>query len=223
MKIDLDKLLPLADPTDAEMAEVHGRLQTQQPSFVLDEEYLAMLAFGGTIQSAYVPAEENIVPVTMNPGFDRLSELGSRFGIANRKITGAVLINKDSRDITNIDLALLLRTIQQIPNKEIFVSCGTYMLTIITKALHETFGDEKSNKIIGVTGSWLPASIQTQDVDYNVGGCVAAIKAFTLTGKTGLVFAHFHGEIYPGDKAEKLNLHPVGINPRLARPVILTL
>ena len=50
------------------------------------------------------------------------------------------------------------------------------MLPVIAKALHETFGNGKSDKVIGVTGSMLPPSVQSQDVDYNIGGVIGAIR-----------------------------------------------
>jgi L-asparaginase/Glu-tRNA(Gln) amidotransferase subunit D len=221
--IDLDKLFPVAAPTEAETAGIRNRLETQQPAFISHEDYLAILAFGGTIQSAYVPAQENIVPVPMNPGFERIAELEQRFGIARKEVTGAILVAKDSREITNADLIQLIHTIEQIPNKRILISCGTYMLPLISRALDVHFRQRKSDKIIGIIGSWLPASQQGQDVDFNIGGGIAAINALNEVNYKGIVFAQFHGEIFAGDDILKLSLHPPGVNPRFAHPIVKTL
>ncbi len=220
--IKLEELRFLAPATEAERTEISKVLNAQNPTFVAEEGCLAILAFGGTIQSAYVPSEENIKPVIMNTVFERTLELIERFGIASSKLSGATLIAKDSRDITNPDLAFLIHAIQQIPNDRIVVTCGTYMLPLIARVLHLHFGEGKSKKIVGVTGSWLPPSQEAQDVDYNAGGTIAAMNAFKQARQQGMVFVQFHGEIFIGDALVKLDIHLPGISPRFARPTVET-
>jgi len=223
--LNLEQLRTMPAATAGEIAAIRNRLETQRPQFVFDEEYLACLAFGGTIQSAYIPTNENILPVPMNPGLERLAELSARYGIANKRgggVTGAILNVKDSRQLINADVVSLVHTIQQIPNKKILVSCGTYMLPLIGQALDFSFGQGKSNKIIGLTGSWLPFAIESSDADFNLGGVIASINAYAAINKTGIVFAHFHGNISVGADMAKLDLHLPGINPKLAFPAVET-
>jgi len=222
MAIDLEQLRDLPPVSEQEIANIKNRFETQAPPFTAEPDYLAVLAFGGTIQSAYVPADENIKPIPMNPVLERTTELGEKFGIAGKFITGSILIAKDSREVVNADIANLIYTIQQIPNRKIVVTCGTYMLPIIAQALDMHFADGKSDKIIGVTGSWLPQATAGQDVDYNSGAVIAAVNAFDMAKQKGIVFAQFHGEIIAGADLAKLNLHPPGVSPRLARPLVIT-
>jgi L-asparaginase/Glu-tRNA(Gln) amidotransferase subunit D len=220
--IDIEQLRILPPASAQEIAAIKNRFEVQSHAFVLEPDYLAVLAFGGTIQSAYIPSDETIKPVSINPVLDRVIELAEKFGIIGRSVTGSILISKDSRAVTNADVANLIYTVQQIPNRKVIVSCGTYMLPIIAQVLDIHFGASKSDKIIGVTGSWLPQSVQGQDVDFNAGATVAAVNAFNMAKQSGIVFAQFHGEIVSGDDLTKLTLHPPGIQPRLARPFVLT-
>jgi hypothetical protein len=220
MTINIETLRPIPAATEAEIAGIRNRLDTQRPSFIADASYLAVLAFGGTVQSAYVPSEENIMPVAMNPAFERTYELAERFGVASRELTGAILVAKDSRLLENADVISLVHSIEQMPNTRIVVSCGTYFLPVIAQILDEHFGNGKSDKIIGVFGSWLPLSIEGQDADFNIGGTIAAVNALAKTNHKGIVFAQFHGEMFFGEELVKLNLHPPGINPRFGRPTV---
>lgn len=221
-KVDVKTLSNIAPATQDEIAEIRKTLDSQKPAFVPHEDYLALLAFGGTIQSAYVPAAENIEPVWMNPALERTLELQQDFGVIGDGVTGAILLAKDSREITNADAVRLVHTIEQMPNKRILISCGTYMLPSVARVLAFHFGRRHTDKIIGVTGSWLPASQAGQDVDFNVGGGIAAINAFNTATQKGIVFAHFHGRIFVGDDLETFNLHPPGINPKFVRQTVVT-
>jgi L-asparaginase/Glu-tRNA(Gln) amidotransferase subunit D len=218
--INLETLFPVPEATEAESSAIASRLSTQQPAFKLEKDCLAILAFGGTIQSAYIPADENIRPVSMNPVLLRLEELQQRFRIATTNTTGSTLIAKDSRAISNADLVTLFHLIAFIPNNRVLVSCGTYMLPLIAQALARKFGQGKSEKIIGITGSWLPPSQEGQDVDVNIGGTVAAINAFALAERKGVVFAQFHGEIFLEPRLSTLNLHPEGVSPVFKRKYV---
>jgi len=90
------------------------------------------------------------------------------------------------------------------------------MLPEITNILNHHFG-KGSKRIIGVTGSMLPPFMQTNDVDWNIGGTIGAINAFYRIQQTrGITFAYFHGNIYIDNELKKLNLHRPEYDPRFA-------
>ena len=218
--MSIDSLISVREASKAQLSRIGKLLQAQKPPFVSDEKFLAVLAFGGTIHSAYQPDKEAIIPVAMNPVMERASELDDLFGIAGHQLAGAILVAKDSRKITKRDMVLLIHTIREIQNRKILVSCGTYMLPKIASILDHHFGHAKSDKIIGITGALLPPSLEAQDVDFNGGGTIAAINVFDFMNKRGTVFTQFHGKILVGEDIAKLNLHPRGYKPRLARPLV---
>lgn len=176
--------------------------------FVDNRNCLALLAFGGTIQSAYVPEAENILPLRFNPALERMNQIRKAFGIAEEEVTGAVVCAVDSRDLSTDHGMRLLQIINTITNQRVIVTCGTHKLSVIADFLNHHFGDGKSDKIIGVTGSMLPPAITTHDGDFNIGGAVAAVNTLRMLRKEGIVFAHFHGNIYSGDQIRDINLHP---------------
>jgi L-asparaginase/Glu-tRNA(Gln) amidotransferase subunit D len=219
MAVNLDALKTISPATEAQKTLIHNCLTAQIPSFTYDKNFLALIAFGGTIQSAYVPTSENIVPVPINPAQERSIELRT-FDIVSDKISSAILLVKDSRDIVDADIFGLIHLLREIPNQRVLLTCGTYLLPVVAHVLDVHFGDGKSDKIIGVTGSWLPMTQEGQDADYNLGGTTAAINAFYHAGKQGIVFAQFHGEIFTGDALRRLELHPPHVNPKFLRPYI---
>lgn len=219
-EINWDALSDIVPASSAESRAIQGRLETQQPPFVSEEHCLAVLAFGGTVQSAYVPELETITPVAMNPALARHEELGAQFKIAQRETTGAILVAKDSRLLDEADIIFLVHVIKHIKNRKVVVTCGTYKLPKISQVLDDHFGQGKSDKIIGITGSMLPASVIKNDLDYNVGGTIAALEAFDSVKVKGMVFAQFHGHIFSGEALKTLNLHPPGVSPRFTFPSI---
>ncbi|MER2519680.1 MAG: asparaginase domain-containing protein [Bdellovibrionales bacterium] len=206
-KINIDDLKAyILKLTFEDQAEVLDLLA--EGNFVKNEKWIAIFACGGTIQSAYLPEAESIWAVPFNPALTRLDQLKLAFGIAEEEVTGAIICSRDSRDLSLRHGTRLLNTISMIPNRRVIVTCGTYKLPIIAEALDHHFGRGRSNKIIGVTGAMLPPAISTQDGDFNVGGVLAAVNALQAFGHAGVVFAHFHGRIYHGDRIKEMNLHP---------------
>ncbi len=220
MNIHPENLLTIPPLTAEDEVDLSAQFQAQKPSFQSEEEMTALIAFGGTIQSAYIPDQETIAPVMMNPSFERINELHEHFHLAPQQITGTVFLAKDSRHITDRDMIRLIHALQWIKNKKIMLTCGTYMLPLITQIIDHHFGDGRSDKLIGVTGSMLPLSQEAQDADFNVGGTFGALEAFDAAGQTGLVFAYFHGHVFCGDKLNGLDLHSQSLQPRFGRKTI---
>ena len=220
MSIEFENLLTLPPATETERAHIQSRLQTQAPPFVSDSDTMAVIAFGGTIQSAYLPHLETIKPVAMNPTIEKILALADSFGIASLNITGTILVAKDSRDITKSDMGMLIHTISEIKNAKIVVTCGTYMLPPITRVLDHYFGNNKSEKIIGVTGSMLPLSQKEQDADLNIGGTLAAVEMLGHLNQKGCVFAQFHGKIFTNEDLKTLDLHTSAPSLRFLRSFV---
>lgn len=220
MTIHPEQLATLPDITPDEKNGILSLLRAQKPSFQSQPDITALFAFGGTIQSAYIPDQETIAPVMMNPAFERMDELHRQFGIASPAITAAILQAKDSRHITDQDMIQLIHTLQLIDNKRILLTCGTYMLPVIAKLLARHLGTGKSDKLIGITGSMLPLSQEAQDADLNIGGTLAALHAFALFGQKGIVFAQFHGNLYINEDLDTLDLHTAPILPRFGRKAV---
>jgi len=173
-----------------------------------DKKSFAVVSCGGTISSAYSPAKENIRATDKNPIADTLEALNTSFGLGDENISTISLLNKDSRDITAEDITFILNFLNSIDNGRIVLTCGTYGLPLFTQIIGAHLADPK--KILGVTGSMLISSMREHDVDFNAGGVVTAVNAFSKIGwdeEQPLVFASFHGEVYMPEECENLELH----------------
>jgi hypothetical protein len=116
------------------------------------------------------------------------------------------LFAKDSRDINDEDIYLLLDFINTIENRTVLITCGTYMLPRIAYAVYRCAN--KSAKIIGLTGSMLPAGFTGSDANANIISTLSLINMHKAKNNYGLVFVSFHGVYAEGEDLLNLNLHP---------------
>ena len=142
-----------------------------------------------------------------------LNDLKNKFKIIPNNFSSIGVFAKDSRNIENSDLILLLDALHTIKNERILIVSGTYMLPLITELLMRV--DLGQSKILGVTGSMLPSGFTLTDAPINIVSTVTAINqrhAFRDANASN-VMAVFHGQIYDTlEVVKSLNLHPVEIN-----------
>lgn len=170
-----------------------------------DSDYLAAIGVGGTISSGYSPGLETIIPLPSSPARVAIDEM-QRFGINQDKVTSIDLFAKDSRDITDEDIYFLLDFISTVKNRTALITCGTYMLPKIAYIVHRCANYQ--NKIIGFTGSMLPAGFTGSDAAANVISTLSIINMNKAKNNYGLVFASFHGSYAEGEELLKMDLHP---------------
>lgn len=138
-----------------------------------DADTLAVIGIGGTISSGYSPSLETIIPLPSSPAKVAIDKV-QRFGINCNRITSIDLFAKDSRDINDEDIYLLLDFINTIKNKTVLITCGTYMLPKIAYCVHRCANDRQ--KVTGLTGSMLPAGFTGSDADANIISTFALIN-----------------------------------------------
>lgn len=173
--------------------------------FSNDADTLAVIGIGGTISSGYSPALETIIPLPSSPAKIAIDEI-QKYGINKDKISSIDLFAKDSRDINDEDIYLLLDFINAIKNRAVLITCGTYMLSKIAYIVHRSANDKQ--KITGLTGSMLPAGFTGSDAGANIISTLAIINANKAKDNYGLVFTSFHGVYAEGEDLLALDLHP---------------
>ncbi|MCK6419248.1 MAG: asparaginase domain-containing protein [Alphaproteobacteria bacterium] len=222
-KFDLEKIISTYTPPEPDSARaVSIETLIQVGEFINQPQYFALIGTGGTISSAYSPSKETIVPGRYKVAFRVLSSMKSAFGIISDQFTSTDLFAKDSRDITDADLILLLDFLHQIRCERVLITTGTYMLPHIAELLMRCQADTK--KVIGLTGSMLPAGQNYSDASANILSAVTMINYRHTQNSSSLsrVFAVFHGMIFDTPKAARsMDLHPQNTNNNLiAYPVV---
>jgi|GEM_PF-1450759 len=177
--------------------------------FVNARNTFALIGTGGTLSSGYSPRQETIVPGKYRAAEHVLNDLKNKFKIIPSTFSSIDVFAKDSRNIENSDLILLLDTLHTMKNERVLIVSGTYMLPLITELLMGI--DLGQSKILGVTGSMLPSGFTLTDAPINIVSTVTAINQRHAFGDINAsnVMAVFHGQIYDTlEGVKSLDLHP---------------
>lgn len=209
-KFDLEKIVSTYAPPELDSARaVSIESLMQVGEFINQPQYFALIGTGGTISSAYSPSKETIVPGRYKVAFRTLNSMKSAFGVISDQFTSTDLFAKDSRDITDADLILLLDFIHQVRCERVLITTGTYMLPYIAELLMRRQTDTK--KVIGLTGSMLPAGQNYSDASANILSAVTMINHRHTQNSSSLsrVFSVFHGMTFDTpETVRQMNLHP---------------
>jgi L-asparaginase/Glu-tRNA(Gln) amidotransferase subunit D len=159
------------------------------------KERLLLIGFGGTISSGYSPVTETIVPLYQSQAVNTLSFINS-LGVNHLKFDNLGLVAKDSRELTSEDLYDLLDALHASPNTSALITCGTYNLARVAEVVLR--GCEGLDKIIGLTGSAMPAGYFNSDAGANILSALSIIDYAKKhkTGHGGRVLLVFHGKVY---------------------------
>ncbi len=169
------------------------------------ENDIFLVEAGGTISSGYDPSVETIRPYAARAAFNVLLNLRETFGIVKGNLIPVTVFSKDSRDIENGDLELLLGVIDRIDSKRIMVTCGTWMMPRISELLMRT--ERRPDQSIVLTGSMLPHGFSMSDAALNVLSALAILNERKAHGTDGVCLV-FHGEIFDTlDSVRGLDLH----------------
>lgn len=148
---------------------------------------IAFITTGGTIDKLY---------------FDRKNrfevgdpQLGEVLREANVTLDFEIisLLRKDSLDLDETDRRLILKTIQEIPQRQVVVTHGTDTMIETGRVLRQARG-----KTIVLTGAMQPARFRFTDAVFNIGTAVAAVQ---LLGEG--VYLAMNGRILRPEKAWK--------------------
>lgn len=148
---------------------------------------IAFITTGGTIDKLY---------------FDRKNrfevgdpQLGEVLREANVTLDFEIisLLRKDSLDLDEADRRLILKTIQEIPQRQVVVTHGTDTMIETGRVLRQARG-----KTIVLTGAMQPARFRFTDAVFNIGTAVAAVQ---LLGEG--VYLAMNGRIFRPEKAWK--------------------
>lgn len=86
--------------------------------------------------------------------------------------------DKDSRDITTVDLEKLAKTIEMSPHENILVTHGTFTMKGTAQFLDEYLSKNKVEKKIVLTGSMIPiVGFSVSDAAFNLGYSIASFDS----------------------------------------------
>lgn len=169
------------------------------------ENDVFLVEAGGTLSSGYDPSVETIRPYAARAAWNILSNLKEVFGIVKGNLIPVTIFSKDSRDIENGDLELLLGVIDRIDSKRILVTCGTWMMPRISELLMRT--ERRPGQSIALTGSMLPHGFSMSDAALNVVSALTILNERKARGADGVCVV-FHGEVFDTlNSVRGLNLH----------------
>ncbi len=224
-KFDLEKILAeYKGPGEQTLNGLLAKAESSpQKIHLLDaEDDFALIHLGGTISSAYSPEQESIIPGPYHTTDIMLTSLHNAFGINNQRYSSIVPFSKDSRNIVDTDLVYLLDLLSTIQSRRVLITCGTYMLAKVAELIKRA--NRFDNKIIGLTGSRLPAGFAASDAAPNVLSAITAINVLQKQQTKNAVFITFHGEIWDTlEEFRTLDLHPASASKNvLAYPAAVT-
>ena len=175
---------------------------------ITNEDDLMLIGFGGTISSGYSPQSKSIYPLNPSPAIKQVEYI-KLFGIHEVKYQRLDMAAKDSRDLETEDIFQLLDALTAIHNKTCLITTGTYMLPKIAALIKTEL--PALNKVVGLTGSILPAGFMASDADANVWSAITTVlQTQKQKQHTNLdVQLVFHGKVYEKlDELQTLDLHP---------------
>lgn len=171
------------------------------------KERILLIGFGGTISSGYTPTQETIVPLSPSPAIKQI-EFINLFGISRIQEDHIDLLAKDSRNITDEDLRVLLDMLHLSSHRKILITAGTYLLPQISLAVLECC--QGLSKAVALTGSILPAGFAASDANANIWSALSVLNShvFDESRKIAAMLV-FHGRVFKTrQELEWLNLHP---------------
>lgn len=134
-----------------------------------------IITTGGTIDKAYNPLSETIN--VLSPVIDHIL-LKSHVQEATRQ--NSELFNKDSNDLTDEDRTLLCQIVLQSEHQHFLITHGTDTMHLTAQALHDSLTLETPpQKVIVITGSLTPYSMNKSDAPFNIGFAFAAAQFLT--------------------------------------------
>jgi L-asparaginase len=132
-------------------------------------ETIHFIITGGTIDSFYNGVKDTVEPMKISsvPNFIQSLKL-------YEKTEFTTICMKDSRALTEKDLANILKAIKESHHKKFIVTHGTYTMPDTARYLEGNLG--KHNKSIILTGSLIPLlGFSPSDAPFNLGYSIAKI------------------------------------------------
>lgn len=168
-----------------------------------ENNHLLFIGYGWTISSGYSPTRETIIPL-LHPPTERTVEYIKQFWVSQIQADYMPLIAKDSRDINDEDIYILLDLLALSHHRKICITLGTYLwpkITLILFLLKDNFTDKR----IIITWSMLPAGFSSSDADINIWSAITLLNM----NDEALVWMIFHGNFYHTEEDLRvLDLHP---------------
>lgn len=156
-------------------------------------EKIEIIMTGGTIDSFYDPTKDTVVPLKTSPIPDFIKNLQ----IDNTFIFNQVTI-KDSRDLTEVDLKKILKSVEESSSKHIIITHGTYTMPNTARFLEAKL--KRNDQIIILTGSMIPLDRFTlSDAPFNLGYSFASFKIL----KPG-VYVCMNGRVFNTKEVTKI-------------------
>jgi L-asparaginase/Glu-tRNA(Gln) amidotransferase subunit D len=175
------------------------------------KKHLLLIGYGGTISSWYSPTNETIAPLPPSPA-KRSIDFMNYFYTSNIITDHIPLLDKDSRDITDDDICLLLDILILCPNEKILITVWTYLAPKITEVIF-LLKSVLENKKIVITGSILPAGFVASDAEANIWSAILLLNYIWKEKiEEPFVALAFHGNTYSNQwELHTLDLHPEGM------------
>jgi len=109
-----------------------------------------------------------------------------------------VLMQKDSLDFVEADLALIADAVRSADETAVVISHGTGTMGESARYLAKRLGADAGGKTVVLTGAMRPFSLHRSDADFNLGGAVIAAQSLA-SGVWGVM----NGRIFPASDLRK--------------------
>lgn len=139
-------------------------------------EKINFILTGGTIDSRYDSDKCTVVPLihSVIPNY-----LLRTIGMEEKFLFFTEICMKDSRDLTETDLSLIIAAIKKSPFKKLIVTVGTFSLFDIACYLESRLG-QKETKSVVLTGSMIPLQgFIPSDAAFNLGFSISRVLSMT--------------------------------------------
>ncbi|XP_033733656.1 LOW QUALITY PROTEIN: uncharacterized protein LOC117322821 [Pecten maximus] len=149
---------------------------------------ILVLQTGGTIDKCY---PKTILGYSFEIGEPAVSRVLPR-AQSSMAMEVKSVCRLDSQDVTNDDRIKLARACRESGVKKILVTHGTDTMLDTARMLSE----EQLDKIIVITGSFLPETFKDSDADFNIGFALGCLQTLTSNG----VYVSMNGYTLPWSK-----------------------
>ncbi|XP_062603423.1 uncharacterized protein LOC134265185 [Saccostrea cucullata] len=147
------------------------------------KERILLIQTGGTIDKEYPKTNLGYAFEVTDAAVRRILPR-ARVGVAYDVKT---ICQKDSQDISDVDRENLAKACLETPSKRILVTHGTD--TMIETAAY--LSSRVVDKLIVLTGAFLPETFKSTDAEFNVGFAMGTLQALTTHG----IFIAMNGHI----------------------------
>lgn len=164
-------------------------------SYIMNK--IQLITTGGTIDSYYHIDDCTVYPLESSAIIEYLEKY---IGLGSKRISHVPLCMKDSREVNEIDIKNISKSIVDSEEKYHVVTHGTFTLCENARKVKKQLDGDDENVVIFTGSMWPLTGFTTNDAAFNLGAAITACELLSPG-----VYVSFYGKIYGADDIKCLH------------------